>query len=93
MEEFGYFRRSLGQAVTSLEVITTLQNIDGVEYIDLDQLSRFDETSSTTAAATLETIVSSRPNTGLTFNESFAENLLLLSSAAITLIMNEAADA
>ena len=25
MEEFGYFRRSLGQAVTSLEVITTLQ--------------------------------------------------------------------
>jgi hypothetical protein len=37
-EAFSFANRSFGQAVTAAEVITTMQNIAGVVYVDLDSL-------------------------------------------------------
>jgi hypothetical protein len=43
-ETFSFERRELGQAVTRSEVISVIQGVEGVSYVDLDTLDAVDET-------------------------------------------------
>ncbi|MDB5034135.1 MAG: hypothetical protein JWQ98_1376 [Chlorobi bacterium] len=49
LDAFSFGRRELGQDVLLSEVISTIQRIDGVVYVDVDALDTVDETSLTTA--------------------------------------------
>jgi len=50
LDAFGFLRRELGQDVTPSEVISEIQRVRGVEYVDLDLLTSID-------AATLQKLI------------------------------------
>jgi hypothetical protein len=43
LDAFSYARRSFAQAVTAAEVVSTVQNVEGVIAVDLDQLYRYED--------------------------------------------------
>jgi hypothetical protein len=63
LDAFGFSRRELGQDVTPSEVISEIQRVRGVEYVDLDLLTRID----TATLQKLIDLIASKPsaqNTG-----------------------------
>jgi hypothetical protein len=45
LETFSFARRGLGEDVVSSQVISTIQSVEGVAYVDLDVLDTVDEDS------------------------------------------------
>ncbi len=61
LDVLGFDRRELGQDVLPSEVITAIQGVAGVDYVDLDVLQKIDEAAVVTALSVPASAPSARP--------------------------------
>lgn len=89
---FGYERRDIAQSVRSAEVIRTIQEVNGVMYVDLDRLLIYDEKAETDETPTTGILWAHPARCSTDDGKILPAELLTVQTTGVDLIM-EAVDA
>jgi hypothetical protein len=89
---FGYNTRTIGQAVSSAEVIAEIQSVDGVVFVDLDALQLYQVDTASAQPPVASVLVAHTARVSADEREIIGAELLTVLSAGVDLIM-EVADA